>query len=381
MSCALPDGWLDADSATADLIISRLARFGSRNESNFFAAVGFQGPRLPWVFPYNSSVGYPPASEFNTTHFPTADGLNRYEFFRPTEVNLYSDIQNVTHDNPMIHSKQQQVVRAYLSTISHVDTQIGRVLQAVRSLGQWNNTVICVTADHGQSLGESNLWSMMGLLDQSTQVPLLIHHPGVIRSEHVYSTPVELIDLYPTLAALAGLPTPPKDWHLPGKDLSHTVRKVSTSLSDFESHELDDVVGVGRALSQITRCYNCTAAYDSPHTIMECKWDAVADMEYLVPCCMTNKSKYDLMGVSVRTSKFRYTQYCEWDGMELQVNFSHCVATELFDHRNTSSLLFDPESETKNVAGDMMFVQEEKLLREILINAFSSDRSHELLVK
>ena len=83
------------------------------------------------------------------------------EWFRPTEVDWYTDVQasgGITHQNPMSVRLQQVVRRAYYSAITHVDDQVGRLLQALNASGADDNTVIIFTADHGQNLGEGNMW-------------------------------------------------------------------------------------------------------------------------------------------------------------------------------------------------------------------------------
>ena len=90
------------------------------------------------------------------------------------EVDFYSDVRNVTHATPMALGAQQRLRRAYYSTISHVDRQIGRVLRALAATGLARDTAVVLTADHGQNVGEHNMWSMMNLLETSLRVPLVV---------------------------------------------------------------------------------------------------------------------------------------------------------------------------------------------------------------
>merc|ERR1711871_778297 len=148
--------------------------------------VGFSAPRLPWSYPASAAASYPPAEDIPAAkHWrspppffappaprddsrPTRAGQMRaLEWFRPVEVDFYSDVRNVTHDSPMPLRAQQQLRRAYYSAISHVDTQVGRVLHALDNLGLTRDTIVVLTADHGQNVGEHNMWSMMNLLETS----------------------------------------------------------------------------------------------------------------------------------------------------------------------------------------------------------------------
>jgi arylsulfatase A-like enzyme len=111
----------------------------------------------------------------------------------------------------------------------------------------------------------------------------------------VYRHPVELLDLFPTLLNLAGLPAAPSSWKLAGTDLTRGM--VS----------LEVVKPENAAFSQITRCYNCTRAYgdDSRSYQGGCVRDAVDAQRYTVPCAQTPPAEYDFMGMSVRTSEWR----------------------------------------------------------------------------
>ena len=99
------------------------------------------------------------------------------------------------------------LVRAYLATISFVDSQVGRVLDALEENGFQNNTIIVLWSDHGWHLGEKAITGKNTLWDRSTRVPLIFAGPGVAKSSRC-SKPAELLDLYPTLSDLAGLPQP-----------------------------------------------------------------------------------------------------------------------------------------------------------------------------
>ena len=365
MSCPLPAEAEDVDKTDADVIVDRLRRWRRQQQQQqqqpFFAAVGFQAPRLPWVFPAAVAARFPPAADLPVARVRRSGNLTRLEYFRPTEVNMYADIRNTTYDTPVPIEKQHELRRAYLSTVSAVDDRFGEVLDALRELGVWNSTVVAVVADHGQNLGEQNLWSMMGLLDQSTQVPLLMRpaaDAAAIRRTAVDpQAPAELVDLYPTLAALAGLAPPPAKWHLPGRNLFGT----------------NDDGGDDAAFSQITRCSNCSLAYAAVNSSDECRWDAAADRQFLVPCCATPKEEFAWMGMSVRTRSWRFTVWCHWDGTRLAPDFDACApdSEELFDHRGGGSAsAFDPEGEEINLAGDPAHAGVKEELRARIVATF-----------
>lgn len=97
------------------------------------------------------------------------------------------------------------LVRAYLASTSFVDSQVGRVLQALRESGQAENTVVALVSDHGWHLGEKEISGKNSLWEPSTRVPMMIAAPGRPGGARC-GRPVELVDLYPTLIDLCRLP-------------------------------------------------------------------------------------------------------------------------------------------------------------------------------
>ncbi len=104
------------------------------------------------------------------------------------------------------HEQHRNLVRAYLASISFMDSQLERVLIALENSDAADNTIIVVWSDHGFHLGEKEMTSKNTLWERSTRVPLFIAAPGIQPSR--CSQPVELLDIYPTLTDLAGIATP-----------------------------------------------------------------------------------------------------------------------------------------------------------------------------
>jgi hypothetical protein len=107
-------------------------------------------------------------------------------------------------------------VRSYLASISFCDAMVGRVLDALEQGPHRDNTIVVFTSDHGWYLGEKQRWHKGGLWERATRVPLVIVAPGVTQPDTVCTQPVSLVDLYPTLCDLSGLPAPK---HLDGESL------------------------------------------------------------------------------------------------------------------------------------------------------------------
>lgn len=127
-------------------------------------------------------------------------------------------------------------MRGYLASISYVDHQVGRLLDALDSSEQRENTIVVLWTDHGFHIGEKENWEKFALWDQTTRVPLFIHAPGVSKDGVKTRHPVTLTDLYPTLCDLASLPVPDQ---CDGKSLVPQLKnpdkmKKSLSLTSFQ---------------------------------------------------------------------------------------------------------------------------------------------------
>ncbi|MEJ7913086.1 MAG: sulfatase [Chitinophagaceae bacterium] len=160
-------------------------------------------------------------------------------------------------------NKQKEAIRAYYAAISFMDAQVGLLLDALDRTDSWKNTIVVLWSDHGYNLGQHGQWMKQSLFEASARVPLLIAAPGGSRGMTCSRT-VGLIDLYPTLTDLCDLKPP-------------------TGLA-------------GRSLKPLLQ-------------------NAQADWKHPV---ITQVLRGKIMGYSIRTEKWRYT---EWDegraGVEL----------------------------------------------------------------
>ena len=103
--------------------------------------------------------------------------------------------------------EHRRAVAAYYACVDYVDDCIGELLEGLRRAGGLDNTYIVYTSDHGDMAGEHGLWWKRSYYEASARVPLLVSGPG-IASKTTESTPVELVDLFPTFCDWAGIETP-----------------------------------------------------------------------------------------------------------------------------------------------------------------------------
>jgi choline-sulfatase len=104
---------------------------------------------------------------------------------------------------PVTEAQVRAARRAYYGAIAYLDDQLGRLMEALRSAGLAGDTIVILTSDHGEMLGERGLWYKMSFFEGSCRVPLVIASPGRFEPRRV-ATNVSLVDLMPTLIELAG---------------------------------------------------------------------------------------------------------------------------------------------------------------------------------
>ena len=103
---------------------------------------------------------------------------------------------------PLSDAETLRARRAYLANVSYFDSKIGELVQALKDIGEYDNTIIMVTADHGDMLGERGLWYKMNFFEHSARVPLVMAGPGVAIG--TASNAVSLVDLLPTFIDIGG---------------------------------------------------------------------------------------------------------------------------------------------------------------------------------
>ncbi|MEX0641546.1 MAG: sulfatase [Pirellulales bacterium] len=238
----------------------------------FFLAVGFYRPHVPFVAPKKYFQMYP----LDSIKLPAEPAGHRQG------VPKLAFYQYRNHDK-MTDRQRREAIQSYYATTTFMDAQLGKLLDAVDRLGLHENTVIVFTSDHGYHLYEHGLWHKRSLFEESARVPLVISAPNAKAKGQSSPRIVELVDLYPTLADLCGLPVPSE---LPGISLRR---------------QLDDPTAPTKegAITQVRRGKG-------------------------------------IDGFSVRTERYRYT---EWDNGKRGV--------ELYDHENDphefKNLATDPQ--------------------------------------
>lgn len=302
------------DTRTASRAIESLGEFADRP---FFLAVGFVRPHLPFVAPQHCFERYPlekislPVNRSVPRDAP-AIALNHY-----VELSAYDGMSR-THGGES-DEIARRLIQGYYACVSHIDDQVGRLLDELERRQLRDRTVVVLWSDHGFHLGENGFWAKGTNFELSTRVPLIVSLPGAATAGRRSRGLVELVDLYPTLAEVCGLPIP--------EGLEGT--SFRPLLAD------PDRAWKTAAFSQYTHLIPGGAAGKG------------------------KKSQQAMIGYSMRTDAFRFTEWTPLRAGKLAATAQIQSALELYDHRA------DPQ-ENRNVAGDATYGETIATLRRQL---------------
>ncbi|CAN5911892.1 sulfatase [soil metagenome] len=200
------------DAKVVSWAIDRLNK--SEGDKPFFLAVGLYRPHLPWYVP-RPYFDQHPVSEVTLPEVLDND----LEDLPPAGIAMAKP--NGDHRKVIEARQWEKAVQGYLASIAFADAQIGRLLDALEASPHAGETVIVLWGDHGWHLGEKQHWRKFALWEEATRVPLVVNVPGVTQPGGRSQRTVTLLDLYPTLIELAGLP-PKQD--LEGKSFVPLLR-------------------------------------------------------------------------------------------------------------------------------------------------------------
>jgi arylsulfatase A-like enzyme len=286
-----------------------------KGDKPFFLAVGIKKPHLPFVAPkkywdlYNrDSIKIAEVQEF-------PESIPSFHFQPSWE--LRSGYAPIPETDPLPVALQKELKHGYYACISHADHQVGRLLDALDKLGIRNNTIVVLWSDHGYHLGDHSMWNKFTNLEQSTATPLIISAPGFTLHNKTNS-PTELIDVFPTLCDLTGIEIPSA---ADGVSLLPVLRNGKEKVKDF-------------AVTQYHR---------------------------------TTKEGIKLEGYSLRTERYRYTEWVRkmfktGDGSYSKDNVQ---ASEFYDYRT------DP-LERKNLINEIKYKSVIDSLKTYMTDYFRS---------
>lgn len=207
----------DRDEPDGRTVRQAAGILSEKRDRPFFVAVGLLRPHGPWVVPSKYFDLYPPARVRLPDQVPgDLDDVPPVALKRGAEPDLPRD-------------RWPEVLAAYYACVSFMDAQVGVLLESLDRERLWESTVVVLVSDNGIQRGEHGLWRKNVLFEESARVPLLVAAPGLKQPGVATQSFAELIDLYPTLIELAGLPSPPG---LQGTSLVPLLQDPGRSVKD-----------------------------------------------------------------------------------------------------------------------------------------------------
>ncbi|QDT01715.1 Choline-sulfatase [Rubripirellula lacrimiformis] len=200
------------DGHNADRAVRVIEQFAD-HEKPFFFAVGFLKPHLPFNAPAKYWDLYDRSSIEIPARTSVVDGVP-YASSNWGELKNYPDIpRDVDY---LDDEKTRELIHGYRAAVSYTDAQVGKLLAALDRTGQRDNTIVILWGDHGWYVGDFGEWCKHTNYEIATRVPLIVSAPGVAPDRSSESM-AEFVDIFPTLCQMTGLDVPE---HCQGKSLT-----------------------------------------------------------------------------------------------------------------------------------------------------------------
>jgi len=223
-----------ADGRVAEETIRRLEAAGKRDQP-FFIAAGFARPHLPFSAPKKYWDLYDPAVFEPATNPALPAGSPQVAHKRGGEIRNYFPVPDKQDPAQIDEQLARKLIHGYYASTSYVDAQIGKVLDALRTKGLAEKTIVVLWGDHGFHLGDLGIWTKHTNYEQANRIPLIFAGPGISEGESTQQL-AESVDVYPTLAGLAGLPQPEGPQAIDGLSLASVLADPSVRVRDHAFH-------------------------------------------------------------------------------------------------------------------------------------------------
>ncbi len=299
---------------------------GGDGQKPFFLALGFKLPHLNWVAPTKYWDLYDREKIKLPTQVTGPKNGAQLGLHPSFELRVRANIPKI---GPMGDELSRTLLHAYYASVSYVDAQIGNMIAALDESGVSDNTIIIVWGDHGWHLGEMGIWGKATNYEIATRVPLIISTPDMKARGKGSRALVELVDIYPTLCELAGVPKPS---HIAGTSFVPLLddpdqQWKETALSQFPSPALREWAA-NPLSAEMRETFFGPLIEEVEGRIIKQQGD------------VWNRDLFEnhVMGYSLRTDQYRLVTWL--DSRDLKAD---PVFVELYDHHT------DP-TETENVA-------------------------------
>lgn len=227
------------DGMAVKAAVIALEKFAANPGQPFFLAVGIRKPHLPFTGPKKYWDLYDEKKIPPVDPLAAPEGAPAMALHNSVELRGY---KGMPKGGPVPPEEARQLRHGYYAAASFADAQIGRVLDALERTGLAKNTIVVVWGDHGYHLGEQGMWTKITNYEADTRVPFIIATPDArprgVRTE----ARVELLDIYPTLIELCGLPSREK---LEGRSLVPNLGTKAINGREYAISEFPRPWGTG----------------------------------------------------------------------------------------------------------------------------------------
>ncbi|MGF1581692.1 MAG: sulfatase [Gemmataceae bacterium] len=204
------------DTKNADFAIEQLKK---KHDRPFLISCGIFHPHFPWYVPQKYLDMYP----LEKIAIPSINPKDQADIPDAGKKLIRSGLL----EKAVKAGQQKKMIQGYLASTTYADVQIGRVLEALANSPYANNTIVILISDHGFHVGEKQHVAKGTLWEEATHSLLMMRVPGMTKAKGICTSPVSLLDVYPTLVELTGV-APPKH-HLDGTSLVPQLKNPDTA--------------------------------------------------------------------------------------------------------------------------------------------------------
>lgn len=285
-----------------------------RNNSEntpYFLAIGFHKPHVPFRFPQFYLDWHPLDNVSLPTNRVRPSLLPDVAWNPWIDIRRRDDIKKMNISfpyGPMSDDAMKTIVQAYYASVTYVDDLIGQILKQVNL----KDTIVVITGDHGWSMGQHGEFSKYSNFEEATHVPLIIHVPNLSKNRIAVEALAELVDIFPTLVDLTQVSEPltkcPRK-----KEMMVCTEGESLMSVMLEALEKQKVEGKSAIFTQYPR--------PGPHPTLFPNSDE------------PRLSQIRIMGYSVKTPRYRYGEWVEFNPNNFTADWTKVYGRELYDHQ------------------------------------------------
>lgn len=292
--CPVPDGVNHTfpDLETLATAKQQLAKAAAAPSTPFWIGVGFVKPHMPHVFPAKYLGMVPAQADIDVAlhEYPPNGMAASIDWYSGKGADGPVAVTDI--NTPADKATQQDWRRNYYAAAAFSDAVMGELLAELDVHGFTDNTLVIMTADHGWGLGEHNHWVKYTNWETDARVPLLVHHPKAPHTWGVHTKSlIEHVDHYPTFAELAGVPVLPR--------ANESIEGSSYASLFSASATPGTTVWTNSHNASFTQYPRCGLKMTNGEL----------DFSGSKRCASVPKAEFSLMGYSMRTTQWRFTEW------------------------------------------------------------------------